>query len=185
MNPTSPGDLYLEARIDKWSPVLHELLGRLYATVIDPAAFVDRLIEQARQAAARRSPSLQMLDARRSVDPTWFHSNEHIGYVAYAERFGGTLAGVRANLDYLSELSVDYLHLMKVLRPRNGANDGGYAIVDYGDVDPALGTRHDLETLVADLHDRGISLCLDLVINHTAQEHPWALAAKSGSAAAT
>ena len=70
-----------------------------------------------------------------------------IGYVAYADRFGGTLAGVGERLDYLAELHVDYLHLMKVLRPREGANDGGYAVVDYGDVDPALGTRADLERL--------------------------------------
>ena len=51
-----------------------------------------------------------------------------VGYVAYAELFGGTLKGVADRLDYLSELQVRYFHLMKVLRAREGANDGGYAV---------------------------------------------------------
>ena len=184
--PTTVGGyddaLHLEARLVHWRPVLLDRLSQLYGTVTDPVALADRLLDVARASARRRAPALRAIDAAREVDPGWFHANRHVGYVAYAERFGGTLAGVRDQLDYLAELSVDYLHLMKVLRPRAGANDGGYAIVDYGDVDPALGTRAELEALTAELHDRGMSLCLDLVINHTAAEHPWALAAQAGSA---
>ena len=100
-----------------------------------------------------------------------------IGYVAYADRFAGTLRGVRDRLDYLAELGVTYLHLMPLLQPREGDNDGGYAVVDYDAVDPRLGTMDDLEALAAELHARGISLCVDLVLNHTAAEHAWARAA--------
>ena len=51
-----------------------------------------------------------------------------IGYVAYADRFAKTLAGVRDRLDYLAELGVTYLHLMPLLQAREGDNDGGYAV---------------------------------------------------------
>ena len=103
-----------------------------------------------------------------------------IGYVCYADRFAGSLPGVREHLDYLAELGVTYLHLMPLLRPRDGENDGGYAVADYAAVDPRLGSMADLQALAADLHERGIALCVDLVLNHTAQEHEWARKALAG-----
>jgi amylosucrase len=90
---------------------------------------------------------------------------------------------VRKQLHYLAELGVTYLHLMPLLQPREGDSDGGYAVVDYDAVDPRLGTMHDLEQLADDLHVRGMSLCVDLVLNHTAAEHPWAVAAAAGDPA--
>ena len=59
-----------------------------------------------------------------------------MGYVCYTDRFAGTLDGVGKRLDYLEELGVSYLHLMPLLEPRPGDSDGGYAVVDYGQVDP-------------------------------------------------
>ncbi|MGD9751439.1 MAG: alpha-amylase family glycosyl hydrolase [Acidimicrobiia bacterium] len=147
---------------------LDELTGRI-AAVLDAAR------------AARPLP-LRRLDAARLADPAWFQSPERVGYVAYADRFAGTLAGVADRIGLLEELHVDVLHLMKVLRARSGPNDGGYAIVDYLDVDAGLGSWADLEALTATLHEHGISVCLDLVLNHTAREHAWAEAARRGSA---
>ena len=69
-------------------------------------------------------------------------------------------------------------------RPRDGENDGGYAVADYGAADPRIGTMSDLQALAADLHDRGIALCIDLVLNHTAREHEWAGKAEAGDPAA-
>jgi amylosucrase len=106
-----------------------------------------------------------------------------VGYACYADRFGGTLAGVRERLDYLAELGVTYLHLMPLLAPREGPNDGGYAVADYDAVDPRLGTMADLEELAAELHRRGVALCVDLVLNHTAREHDWARRAMAGDPA--
>jgi amylosucrase len=106
-----------------------------------------------------------------------------IGYVCYADRFAGSLQGVRQHLDYLVGLGVTYLHLMPLLRPRDGENDGGYAVADYGAVDPRIGGMADLEALAADLHERGIALCIDLVLNHTAREHEWARQALAGDRA--
>ena len=94
----------------------------------------------------------------------------------------GRCAGVRERLPYLRELGVSYLHLMPLLRARPAPNDGGYAVVDYGAVEPALGTMDDLRALAADLRAAGMALCIDVVLNHTAREHPWAQAALAGDA---
>jgi amylosucrase len=174
-------DERVEARVRHWTPALRALLDALYGSVTDVDALVDRTVGLACAAAQERRAPLQALDARRETDPAWFQHSSMVGYVAYAELFGGTLHGVAERLDYLSELHVSYFHLMKVLRSRKGANDGGYAVVDYRDVDPALGTWADLEYVADELHERGVSLCLDVVMNHTAREHRWAELARGGS----
>jgi amylosucrase len=89
---------------------------------------------------------------------------------------------VAARIDHLRELGVDVLHLMSVLKARAGDNDGGYAIDDYRRPEPALGTLEDLVALADRLHGDGISLCLDLVMNHTSADHEWARRARGGSA---
>ena len=129
---------------------------------------------------AARSDELFALDLCREADPGWFQRSGNLGYVCYADRFAGDLRGVAERLDYLAELEVTYLHLMPLLRPRPGENDGGYAVQSYDDVDPRLGTMDDLEQLAAALRRRGISLCIDLVVNHTAAEHDWAVRARRG-----
>jgi amylosucrase len=136
----------------------------------------------AAKATAGRSLGLRELDAEREVDPHWFQQPTQLGYVAYCERFGPTVADVEARVPYLSDLGVTYFHLMKVLEPRPEPNDGGFAVADYRNVDPNLGTLEDLKSLAAALRGAGISLCVDLVMNHTAREHPWAVAARNGDA---
>src|SRR6478672_5441495 len=102
---------------------------------------------------------------------------------AYRERFAGDLDGVRKKIPYLEELGVTYLHLMPLLLPRDGDNDGGYAVADYRSVRPDLGTMDDLRALSASLRRQGISLVLDLVLNHVAREHRWAVDARAGDRA--
>jgi amylosucrase len=134
----------------------------------------------AARAASTRSLSLRQLDAAREVDPSWFQHPNHLGYVAYCERFGPTIADVELKVPYLRELGVTYFHLMKVMKARPEPSDGGFAVADYRDVDPSLGTLADLESLATRLRGAGVSLCLDLVMNHAAREHPWAVAARAG-----
>ena len=131
-------------------------------------------------AACRRPEPLRVLDRQREADPGWFQHESMTGYVCYADRFAGDLPGVGRRLDYLAELGTTYLHLMPVLASRDGDNDGGYAVVDYAAVDRRVGTMADLEALATALHERRMVLCIDLVLNHTAAEHPWARAAAAG-----
>jgi amylosucrase len=176
--PTPPRD-ELEARVADRSPDLHAALAGLYP---DAGPVASRLIGLARDAAARRSDRLLARDRVRLAGPDWYQSNGRVGYMAYLERFAGTLAGVADQLPYLIELGVDTVHFLSVLRPRDGEHDGGYAIRDFLTPDPHLGTPDDLATMIETLHDHGIDLCLDLVLNHTSDDHDWALAARQGSA---
>jgi amylosucrase len=155
-------------------------LSQVYGDVTDVGAFATALVLDALRAAADRPVPLRRIDRRREIDPAWFQRSRMIGYVCYADRFAGSLQGVRQHLDYLAELGVTYLHLMPLLRPRPGENDGGYAVADYDTVDPRVGTMADLQALAADLHERGMVLCIDLVLNHTATEHQWARKAMAG-----
>ncbi len=168
------------ARLEQLSFDIVEPLEQVYGGSTDVTGLVAELVADALDAAVARPPALRRLDRRREIDPAWFQRSRMIGYVCYADRFAGSLAGVRRHLDYLAELGVTYLHLMPLLRPRPGPSDGGYAVEDYGAVDPRLGTMADLETLAAGLRERGIALCIDLVLNHTAREHEWARQAAAG-----
>lgn len=106
-----------------------------------------------------------------------------VGYACYAERFAGTLArSVRARAICASS-ACPISTSCQLLRPRDGDNDGGYAVADYRMVRPDLGTTEDLRSLTEVLRGQGISLVVDLVLNHVAREHEWARRAAAGSAA--
>lgn len=155
-------------------------LQKLYGQRDDFEAWVGQLLDIVARAYAKRPFALRHLDLQRIHQPDWFQKSEMMGYVAYTERFAGNLAGVRDKIPYLNELGVTYLHLMPLLKPREGANDGGYAVQDYRQVHDDLGMMDDLKQLATDLRGNGISLCIDLVCNHTAKEHEWAQKALAG-----
>ena len=169
----------------------HTRLVRFFTELRDPLAAVygddprlepalAGLLEAMARTAATRTPELKALDHEREITPDWLQREQALGYVTYADRFAGTLQGVRERLPYLRELGVSYLHLMPLLRMRPEPNDGGYAVADYGEVEPSLGTMDDLRALASDLHASGMALCVDVVVNHTAREHAWARAAVAG-----
>lgn len=83
----------------------------------------------------------------------------------------GDLPGITSRLDYLADLGVDVLWLSPVYR--SPQVDNGYDISDYRDIDPLFGTLADLDELLTQAHDRGIRLVMDLVVNHTSDQHPW------------
>ncbi|MCI8538333.1 MAG: amylosucrase [Oscillospiraceae bacterium] len=127
-----------------------------------------------------RSTSLRRLDERRERHPDWFRSGGMLGVTMYTQLFAGNLRGLENRLDYLQEQGITYLHLMPLLKMPHPDNDGGYAVEDFNQVDPALGTNEDLSRLTAAMRARNMSLCLDFVINHTADTHEWAMRAKAG-----
>jgi oligo-1,6-glucosidase len=89
----------------------------------------------------------------------------------------GDLGGILQRLDHLAELGVDVLWLSPIY-PSPQA-DNGYDISDYQDVDPLFGTLAQLDELIAALHARGMKLLMDLVVNHTSDEHPWFVESRS------
>jgi len=90
----------------------------------------------------------------------------------------GDLRGILGRLDYLNNLGVDVVWLSPVYR--SPMDDNGYDISDYTDIDPLFGTLADLDELITELHARGMRLVMDLVVNHTSDEHPWFAESRSG-----
>ena len=133
-----------------------------------------------RQRSEERSADLKALDAKRLADPDWYKRNDMVGMMMYTDAFAGTLKGVKKKLGYIEECGVNYIHLMPLLDSPRVRNDGGYAVSHFRKVKPELGTMEDLSELAAECHRRGISVCLDFVMNHTSDEHEWALWARNG-----
>ena len=89
----------------------------------------------------------------------------------------GDLPGLIGKLDHLADLGIDAVWLSPFYP--SPQVDGGYDISDYCDVDPRFGTLADFDELVAGLHERGIRLVVDIVVNHTSDQHPWFVESRS------
>ena len=163
-------------RYDRWAQDLWDGLEVVY----NANTLLPQIIDVIVKIHKSRSKELKQRDQERILRPDWFQDPNAIGYVCYTDLFAGDLQGIRKRINYLKGLGVTYLHLMPLLNPRPGNSDGGYAVMDYKSVRSDLGTMNDLAELAADLHDAGISLTLDLVLNHVAKEHEWAQKARSG-----
>lgn len=166
----------LLSRFDRWVGDLYDGITAVYA--VDET--LPKVIDVIANIYKSRSAELRARDNARILNPDWFQREDAIGYVAYTDLFAGDLNGVRKKIDYLKDLGISYLHLMPLLTPRPSPNDGGYAVMDYRTIRKDLGTIKDLARLTSELHESGISLTLDLVLNHVAKEHEWALKAKAG-----
>ncbi len=164
-------------RFQRREQELKELFFALYR---DDVQAYDSFLNMLYSAWQERSAALRRLDARREKDPSWYKGHNLVGMLMYVKAFAGTLQGVREKLDYVQECGVNYLHLMPLLESPEGRSDGGYAVSDFRKVQPELGTMEDLAALAADCHKRGISVCLDFVMNHTSEDHEWAKKAKAG-----
>src|SRR5215211_8385823 len=119
----------------------------------------------------------QQPHARSSeTDRDWWKSA--VVYQVYPRSFAdsdgdgvGDLGGILAHLDHLDLLGVDVVWLSPVYT--SPMADNGYDISDYEDVDPLFGSLEQLDELIARLHERGMKLLMDLVVNHTSSAHAW------------
>lgn len=90
----------------------------------------------------------------------------------------GDLQGIIQRLDYLKELGINAIWLSPVCK--SPQDDNGYDISDYQDIDPMFGTLDDMQRLIEEGKKRGIRIMMDLVLNHSSDEHPWFIEAKKG-----
>lgn len=167
-------------RLQQNLPSTLEGLLTLYGTHYDFYYHLEQVLISAINAYVARPHDLKTLDSQREADPLWFQSQQMIGGVIYVDLFAGDLAGVRSKIDYFEELDLTYLHLMPLFKAPAENSDGGYAVSSYREVNPTLGTMDALADLASDLRDRGISLVVDFVYNHTSDEHAWAQYALNG-----
>jgi oligo-1,6-glucosidase len=113
---------------------------------------------------------------------TWW--KESVVYQIYPRSFCdsngdgiGDLQGITSSLAYLKLLGIDVVWLSPIYR--SPMDDMGYDISDYRDIAPEFGTLEDFWQMLAAMHDRGIKLMMDLVVNHTSDEHPWFVQSRS------
>ena len=166
-----------DARLARHKDELQWLYCELYE---GGQPWFDQLCRDLKNIALDRKESLRCQDRKREADPNWYKSNDILGMMLYVDCFAGNLQGVREKLDYVEECGVNYLHLMPLLESPEGRSDGGYAVSNFRRVQPELGTMEDLEQLANECRERGISLCLDFVMNHTSEDHEWARRARAG-----
>lgn len=166
-----------KARLETHFPRLFGLLMQLYGQRHDLYYHLEELLAMMAESWLKRCPELKELDAQREKSPRWFQSHQMVGGVCYVDLFAGNLTGLREKIPYFQELGLTYLHLMPLFKSPEGENDGGYAVSSYREVNPALGATAELSELAEELRQAGISLVLDLVFNHTANDHEWAVRA--------
>jgi amylosucrase len=174
-------DLFIQRLVANF-PRLFRLYYQLYAGQYDFFYHLEDLLCTLARMWWKRSSDLKALDAAREADPLWFQSQKMLGGICYVDLFTGDLKGIRSKIPYFKELGLTYLHLMPLFLVPEGENDGGYAVSSYRRVDPKLGSMEELTSLADELRREGISLVLDLVFNHTSDEHDWAIRALAGEA---
>ena len=159
---------------------IHSLFKLLYGERDDFKAQMLSLVETLALRYIERKPELRRSDLARERDYNWFLSQKWVGMVLYCDRFAGDLQGLIANLPYLQELGINLLHVMPMLDCPQDHSDGGYAVRDFYNIDSRFGSMDDLEALASTLKQRDVLLVLDVVVNHTSDEHAWAQRARRG-----
>jgi amylosucrase len=175
-----PGWQGFSRRLRRHFPNLFKLYYSLYSSRYDFFFHLEELLNTLAAAWFQRPADLRELDHAREADPLWFQSNNMLGGVIYVNLFAGDLEGVCSKIPYFKELGLTYLHLMPFFKMPEGENDGGYAVSSYREVHPPLGSMEQLSRLAGELRPAGISLVVDLVFNHTSDEHTWAQRARAG-----
>ncbi len=170
-------DSVFQKRLDKYSDELEWLYKELYYG--DDHAY-RYFISMLYDFYCQRNKELRDWDLEKEADPEWYKGNDLLGMLMYTNCFGGTIKGVQDHLDYVEECGVNYIHLMPLLESPKDRSDGGYAVSDFRKVQPELGTMDDLSELARKCRQRGICLCLDFVMNHTSEDHEWAVRARRG-----
>jgi len=159
---------------------IYSLFHYLYGDRDDFEHQALNLVETLARQYIARDDILKQKDLEREKDHTWFLSQQWVGMALYTDGFAGNLQGLQSKLHYFQELGVNMIHIMPILQCPEGKSDGGYAVSDFRHVDNRIGTNNDLKSLVSELQKRDILLTLDVVLNHTSNEHEWASKARAG-----
>lgn len=159
---------------------IHSLFQHLYGQRADFKEQLGKLVNVLAQQYAQRAPHLRAKDLEREKNHDWFMQQKWVGMALYCQGFAGNLASMRERLPYLQELGINLVHIMPLCDCPELENDGGYAVRDFRKVDARNGTMEDLEQLIVAMQQSDMLLTLDVVVNHTSDEHEWALKAKQG-----
>jgi len=160
---------------------IHSLFTHLYGKRPDFLEQMVKLVEVLASRYIERADDLEELDIERELNHNWFLDQNWVAMALYADGFSENLNGLKKHCSYFQELGVNMLHIMPMMKCPEGASDGGYAISDFKDIDERFGSLEDLKELAGHLRKRDILLTLDVVVNHTSDQHEWAQKAKQGN----
>lgn len=171
--------IFLSRINENWSQI-YFLFIELYSERVDLYYHLERIIIDLWDSYKERDDYLLQRDIIKEKEPYWYEKNSMIGASLYVDLFSDNLNSLKDKIDYLKDLGITYLHLMPIFDVSSGNSDGGYAVRDYRIINKKLGSMDDLRVLAEELHKHDIVLVLDFIFNHTSNEHPWAIKAKSG-----
>lgn len=160
---------------------IHNLFKTLYGDRDDFEEQAQKLVETMALQYIARPQKMRELDLEREKDYNWFLSQQLVGMALYCKGFAGNLQNLKNKLHYFQELGVNLVHVMPILRCPVGSSDGGYAVSDFREINPEVGNLEDLCELAIEMRQRDILLVLDVVVNHTSNNHQWAKEAKAGN----
>lgn len=171
---------YFYTRLGANFYAIHSLFERLYGDRGDFEEQAQRLVETMARQYIRRPDHLREQDIDREQDYNWFLSQRWVGMALYCNGFAGDLKGMRQHLHYFQELGINLVHIMPIMTCPVGRSDGGYAVSDFRNIDPRFGDLGDLVELSASMRKRDMLLVMDVVLNHTSDQHEWAEKARAG-----
>jgi amylosucrase len=160
---------------------IHSLFEQLYGSRSDFYEQLKRLVEVMAKNYIQRPQSYKVKDREKEENHNWFLHQRWVGMVLYANCFSKDLDDLTKRVDYFTELGVNFVHILPILKCPEGHSDGGYAVSDFRQVDERFGSNESLENLIDALHESDSLIALDIVVNHTSDQHEWAMQAKAGS----
>lgn len=172
----SKADDIFQTRLNKH----HDELKWLYMELYQNDSMFAELCTNMYQYYKERRQVLKRRDEQREKNPEWFKKNDMLGMMLYIDNFAGNIQGMKDKLSYLASCNVNCIHLMPFLDSPKGRSDGGYAVADFRKVRPDLGTMEELAQLADMCHKKDMNLCMDFVMNHTSEDHEWAVRARQG-----
>ena len=171
---------YFYTRLGANFYAIHSLFELLYGGRPDFNEQMHKLVETMAHQYIARSDELRKVDLERENNHNWFLSQQWVGMALYCDGFADDIQGLKSKLHYLQELGINMVHVMPILDCPKGRSDGGYAVRDFRKLDKRFGTLDDINELSKTMHQREMLLTLDVVLNHTSDEHDWAKRARRG-----
>ncbi|MGJ8619055.1 MAG: amylosucrase [Methylophilaceae bacterium] len=159
---------------------IYSIFQHLYGERDDFEAQLLSLVKTMAMQYIKRAPELKESDLVRERDHNWFLSQKWVGMALYCEGYAEDLKGMQSKLHHLQDLGINMIHIMPICDCPEVENDGGYAVRDFRKVDETYGTLKELDKLISNLKSRETLITLDVVVNHTSNEHTWAQKARKG-----
>lgn len=179
-SPIQTQDIQKENTAEKEDKI-KSLLSDLYGKEHKVEDLYQRFNDLCSRYRSSRPEELKELETQTPKD--WYKSSNNVGYILYPDLFapeapvGQKLNEVKDRLPYMEDLGITLIHILPILK---SSGDAGFAVDNYKEIDSKFGTMEDFEELTDESHKRGIHIALDIILNHTSDNHPWAVAAKNG-----